>query len=384
MFELNRDARAALGRGDLPVALEKLRAALAIEPASPSLWLNYAAALRRSKDLPGALKAVDEALKCNPRNFSALLSKASLLEEAGNTLESGRIYGLALMFRPSDSLDDATAEAVRRAEAAHARYRAGVTSAVDQAVAALGPEAEISQSARRFIEFTAGRARIYTPQPVDFHVPGLPSQEFYDRELFPWIDELELCTGAIAAELDAARRDRPELFVPYVDADESLPLDQWKDLNRSDRWSALHVIQHGTIRPYAPELFPATLAALSRLPQPDLPGRTPNAMFSSLQPKTRIPPHTGVSNGRLVVHLPLVAPPGCGFRVGSQTRAWEKGRAWVFDDTIDHEAWNDGEEVRIILIADIWNVFMSEAERRVYRAVRVGIDQHHAVAAHDL
>ena len=71
--------------------------------------------------------------------------------------------------------------------------------------------------------------------------------------------------------------------------------------------------------------------------------------------------------------------------MGGQTREWERGEAWVFDDTIEHEAWNDGDAVRIILIADLWNVFMSEAERLVYRAVLAGVDRHHAGdAAHDL
>ena len=378
LFELNRDARAALQRGDLGMAREKLRAAIALEPASLSLWLNYAAALRRSKDLAAALEAVTGALKCDPRSFSALLLKASLLEETGKTVEAGQAYGLALMFKPPGALDEPTTAALRRAETAYARYRAELATAVDRVVADLGVDAELSQSARRFIEHAAGRCRVFTSQPTDFHVPGLPSQEFYDRALFPWLEAFEQRTAAIARELQAALRDRQELFVPYVDADESLPLDQWKTLNRSDRWSALHVIQHGQVRPYAADLFPATLEALAALPQPDVAGRTPNAMFSSLQPKTRIPPHHGVSNGRLVVHLPLIVPPGCGFRVGGETRAWEVGRAWVFDDTIEHEAWNDGDAVRVILIADIWNVFMSEAERRVYRAVRAGVDQYNA------
>ena len=173
--------------------------------------------------------------------------------------------------------------------------------------------------------------------------------------------------------MQAARSSRPDLFVPYIDEDESLPLDQWIGLNRSDRWSALHVIRHGAVAAEAAQLFPKTLEALRPLPQPDVPGRTPNAMFSALQPRTRIPAHTGVSNARLVLHLPLIVPPGCGFRVGSQTREWKRGEAWVFDDTIEHEAWNDGDAVRIILIADLWNVFMTEAERRTYQAVLAGL-----------
>jgi aspartyl/asparaginyl beta-hydroxylase (cupin superfamily) len=92
-------------------------------------------------------------------------------------------------------------------------------------------------------------------------------------------------------------------------------------------------------------------------------------MFSILQPRTRIPPHTGSSNIRTTIHLPLVVPPGCGFRVGAETREWVEGEAWAFDDTIEHEAWNDSDQVRAILILDGWNPFLTEAEREVSRKI---------------
>ncbi len=117
---------------------------------------------------------------------------------------------------------------------------------------------------------------------------------------------------------------------------------------------------------------PATAAALATLPQAVLPGRAPTAFFSVLAPRTRIPPHTGVSNTRAIVHLPLVVPPGCGFRVGGETRTWVEGRAFAFDDTIEHEAWNDSDEPRIVLIVDVWNPYLTDIERQLlqdfYRA----------------
>ena len=106
----------------------------------------------------------------------------------------------------------------------------------------------------------------------------------------------------------------------------------------------------------------------------DLPGRSPAAMFSVLQPKTRIPPHSGVSNTRLVVHLALVIPPECGFRVGNETREWRPGEAWVFDDTLEHEAWNDSDRTRTVLIFDIWSPFLSETEKELVRRVTKAAD----------
>jgi len=85
--------------------------------------------------------------------------------------------------------------------------------------------------------------------------------------------------------------------------------------------------------------------------------------------RTRIPPHTGSSNVRATIHLPLVVPPGCGFRVGAETRAWEEGRAWAFDDTIEHEAWNESGQPRAILIVDAWNPLLTEVEREAVRLI---------------
>jgi aspartyl/asparaginyl beta-hydroxylase (cupin superfamily) len=98
-------------------------------------------------------------------------------------------------------------------------------------------------------------------------------------------------------------------------------------------------------------------------------------MFSILRPRTRIPPHTGVANTRLVLHLPLIVPAGCGFRVGGETRLWTEGEAWVFDDTINHEAWNDSEKPRAILICDVWSPFLSAGERDLIAQLLGALDR---------
>ena len=100
-----------------------------------------------------------------------------------------------------------------------------------------------------------------------------------------------------------------------------------------------------------------------------------------LKPHTHLPPHTGTSNVRSIVHLPLLIPEGCRFRVGADTRAWERGKAWVFDDTIEHEAWNDSDQVRIILIFDIWHPLLTAAERDLVSALTIGIGRHYGADA---
>jgi aspartyl/asparaginyl beta-hydroxylase (cupin superfamily) len=157
-----------------------------------------------------------------------------------------------------------------------------------------------------------------------------------------------------------------------------LPLRQWRELNHSRRWSAYFLWNQG--RREEPHLArcPRTAAALAAVPQVDIPGRGPTAFFSILDAHTRIPAHSGVTNTRLTVHLPLIVPPKCGFRVGGETREWRVGTAWVFDDTIEHEAWNDSDAARAILIFDIWNPELTALERDLLRETVTALAEYYA------
>jgi aspartyl/asparaginyl beta-hydroxylase (cupin superfamily) len=107
-----------------------------------------------------------------------------------------------------------------------------------------------------------------------------------------------------------------------------------------------------------------------------MPGYAPTAFFSSLEPHVRIPPHTGSTNVRLIVHLPLIVPGQCFFRVANETREWQFAKAWVFDDSIEHEAWNDSDRQRVILIFDVWNPYLSDAERELICEMQRGLGEY--------
>jgi aspartate beta-hydroxylase len=62
-------------------------------------------------------------------------------------------------------------------------------------------------------------------------------------------------------------------------------------------------------------------------------------------------------------------PEGCTFRVGGETRPWVEGQAFAFDDTIEHEAWNKSDELRAVLIFDVWNPYLTPAEQRLVKAM---------------
>jgi len=368
------DAAAAAGRA--AEARRLLEAAVQETPERAPAWLKLAAMCRAGGDLPAGLAAVGRALAINPLDFSALLSKAAMLERMGRTGEAGQAYGHALAQRPpADKLPVALAGAIAHAEAAYRRHQA---QSVALLTAAIPEDAGLDPDERRRAErFCTNFARVtkpYAQEPSHFHYPGLPPVEFHDRAHFPWLAALEAGWRDVKAEFEALLASEAAELVPYVQYPEDVPLAQWRALNWSREWTAIHLLQNGRQVERNARHCPRTLALLAGTSQPDVPGRCPNAMFSLLAPHTRIPPHTGVANTRLVCHLPLVVPPDCGFRVGAETRAWVPGEAFVFDDTIEHEAWNESGELRVVLIFDVWAWALSAAERRAVAAVMAQSD----------
>ena len=105
-------------------------------------------------------------------------------------------------------------------------------------------------------------------------------------------------------------------LAPYVDMPDDAPAaPMWRTLNRSPRWSGYHLYRHGERIEEHARRCPRTMAALDALPLLRIPGMARGAV-SVLRPGTHIPPHTGVMNGRLTVHLPLLVPPDCGGALG--------------------------------------------------------------------
>jgi aspartate beta-hydroxylase len=130
----------------------------------------------------------------------------------------------------------------------------------------------------------------------------------------------------------------------------------WGALNRSPSWTGYHFFRHGERIEAHCKRCPRTVAALEALPLLRIPGHAPEALFSVLRPGTHIPPHTGVINGRLTVHLPLVVPEDCGgLAVARDARTWHEGTCLVFDDSFVHEAINRSAQTRVVLIFDLWH-----------------------------
>ena len=365
----------ALRRRDMPAALRLLGEAEAADPADVDLKMQRAMALRASGDLAGALAALEAALDLDPYNFVALLGKGALLERAVGEAQSADTYKNALKIAPAE-VPPPLRPAVARARDVVARTADALEAHLWDAVGGLSGElagqakARFGESLRAF----AGKGRIYNSEPLMLHYSRLPSIPFYDRELFPWLPELEAATDTIRGELEALLA-RPDEFAPYIAYPPGVPVNQWGELNHSPRWSSAFLWRDGERQDQACARCPKTAALMDELPLARQAGFAPTVVFSALQAKTHIPPHTGSTNTRLLCHLPLILPGPARFRVGGETREWKLGQAWVFDDTIEHEAWNDADALRVILIIDVWNPYLEPAEREMVTAMLLARNQ---------
>ena len=354
------------------------------DPRAPALWTNLASSLNALGRRAEELDAIEKALELEPRHLSALLQKGAFLEESGDLRNAARAYQHALACVPPGAEPAPTIRgALEHARDVVAADLNALTAALDQPLAQIrerhgtGRERRVEQC----LDILMGKRKAYHSQPTWMYFPELPEIEFFDRSQFPWLTELEAATDAIRAELmNVLVTDRDGLQA-YIDFPASSPLDQFRELNRSRSWSAYFLWNQGT--PVADHIArcPTTARVLDAIPRCRIESRAPTAFFSILDANTRIPAHVGVTNTRCTVHLPLIVPPGCGFRVGGTTREWVPGEAWVFDDTIDHEAWNESDTPRAILIFDIWNPFLSPAERDMIQTATEVYSQYYSMPA---
>ena len=364
-----------LADGDAAGAYALLKDAVAVEPDDVSLWMNMAAALRRLERPDEEQAALDKVLALEPRNLWALLQAATVHEIKGDTRAAAAVYRTALQSVPQgvDLPSDMRAH-LRHAQAQVQANELQLEGFLEDRLRDLRTQ-YADDGLQRFDKCMATLLRkqpIYRQKPTFMYFPHLPAIEFHDRRQFPWLDTIEAATADIRAELINVLADGPTSLEPYVSM-QVAPQEGWRELNNSRRWGVHFLWKAGEACAENLARCPKTAEALEAWPQCDLAGSGPSAVFSILDARTRIPPHTGVNNTRLIVHLPLIVPPGCGFRVGAETREWIPGQAFVFDDTIEHEAWNDSDDPRAVLIFDIWNPLVSPHERELVNALTRGV-----------
>lgn len=367
---LNLLGMIALDQRDFAAASGHFRGAAAVDPREAALWMNVASAERGLGHAEGERAALQAAIDIDQRNLMAQIRMAQLQQRLDERQGAADSWGKALALSAGlPDLPPALVETLAQARAFVMAHQAQFAAFVEAGVAAqLASADRVTQ--RRFqacLDREFGRRMIYQNHCSGLHYPFLPADEYFDRHHFPWMDALEAQTDVIRAEFLAMIGQNDGAIRPYVRQDAGTPQNIWTALDGSLDWGAAFLWEYGVRNEAVCAACPQTVAVLEALPRADIPGRAPSAFFSLLRPGSRIPAHTGVTNTRAIVHLPLVVPPGCFFRVGGETRAWQEGVAFAFDDTIEHEAWNDSDHLRVVLILDVWNPHLSLAEQQLLK-----------------
>jgi len=366
---------AALKRGDLHGARAFFDRATREGGDDAAAWFGLSR-VHRSLGAPAEENiALDRALSLDPKHLPALLAKGDLLAKVGDARAADAYYGAGLKLAASiPSLSAEWREELRRVEALRQGFAREYEAHLMQALAGLGLGGPGTERFVHAVELLLGKKQIYLQQPKYFFYPELPHVQFFDRRSFPWVDTLEGEFEAIRAEAQALI-EADVGFEPYVQRDPNRPAFDPRGLMDNPNWGAFYLVKDGAPVAQNAALCPRTFAALGQVPLCRLENRTPAVLFSLLRPGTRIPPHHGFTNARVIAHLPLIVPRDCALRVGNETRAWREGEVMIFDDSIEHEAWNRSGAPRIVLIFDVWRPELSAQERHLIAEMLAAIDR---------
>lgn len=340
-------------------------------------WLDRARDAHRRGDIAAETAALDDAIRADRGNIAVLLAMAELKRRLADDRAAGSFYRLALgTAAQARSVPVALHPGLQRAEQFLGETdRAFADHLLGQLRGAGIDAGTATPRVAEALRMLAGEQPLYLQQPSMFYFPGLAQRPFFDRDDFDWVPAVEAATDAIRAELLAMIDHSSDRFGPYVTASADRPPPNNPLLDKPD-WGAAWLWKDGAVADGMDELCPATLAALELAPQPVIPGRAPIAIFSRLTPSTHIQPHHGLLNTRLICHLPLIVPDGCGLRAGAETRNWREGEILIFDDSFEHEAWNRGASDRTILLFEIWRPDIDADERAQLTRIFSAIDTY--------
>lgn len=368
-----RDGALAIREGRPADALALFQRIIDAGQEATAVWIGVAMAQRHLEDRPNEIAALQHALRLDPRDLRALLMTGDY-HAAGHDARAADSYYNAFLKLAELLGDPALKPEISRVRALRAKYAAAFDAHLRQTLENPVLEQPQGRRMRRSLDLLLGKSELYVQRPRHFYFPELPNIEYADRDAFPWLDRLEAATGEIREEL-LRILEEDEAFSPYIEAESHRPAFDDRGMLGNPDWSAFYLWKAGAPVPENAARCPATLAALAEAPLCRIPGRTPSILFSLLRPGMHIEPHHGFMNARYICHLPLIVPPGCAMRVGSETRSWAEGRACVFDDSIEHEAWNKNpDHLRVVLIFDFWRPELTKTEQDFVSSVLQAVD----------
>jgi aspartate beta-hydroxylase len=377
---LNLAAVVALRRKDALRACALLEHAARVAPENADTHFHLGRAREALGDAAGALAADELAARLAPQRPLLRLHYALSLERQGDRQRSLLHYSRAIRDAQSQGqwCDAAgTPPALRpRVEHAVLAVRRGQRALFDQLLEPLIKRYGRSSLARVFAAtriYVGEQQPVYADsrqRPTFFYIPDLPPSAYFERRLFAWIPEYEQRYEEIKRELlmllPAKQGER-------VFDSEAVENENLRGYRTTPSWTGYYFYRHGERREDNCAACPVTAAALDAIALIRIREHGPEVLHSVFTPGTHLLPHRGVTNARAVSHLPLIVPADCALRVGGEERRWSEGQTLVFDDTYEHEAWNRSHQVRVVLIADVWNPYLTEVERAAIEDVIAAI-----------
>lgn len=373
-------ASCALRRGDPAGAVALLQRAREQQPGNPQLLKNLGVACEAAGDLAAARAALEAALQAAPEHFGARLHLGALHERMGQAREALVQYFRAVTTAQTAGqwLNAETTPSWLHAKVRHAMdaIDSGRSRLFNDSLQPLRARYGASEL-KRVQQWLDCYLQRQLPVPADvrqrpkfMYFPGLVSQPYYPNKAFPFIQALEAATAAVRDELQGCLQTGTGLepFLGEVGPDQAGDYLGGGDAG-PPAWDAFFFYRHGHAYRDNAERCPFTDRLLETLPLVRIREHAPEVCFSILTPGTHILPHHGVTNTRLVLHLPLLVPDNCALVVGGEQHAWREGECVVFDDTYLHEAWNRGDGLRAVLIMDVWNPGLTEVEQAAITAL---------------
>ncbi len=368
---LNVVALGALRTGDLQRARRLLDRAVAAHPQDANSYHHLGRVCDATADLQGSVAAHAQAVRLRPDFQIARLFYGLALERAGQPQPALLQLSRALNDAQGQGrwVDAQTSPAALRPaiESAVNIVRTGRRQAIAQLLAPLAKKygrdelARVESCVRIYLREEAPQYPDERQKPTFLYFPGLGAHAYLDRSMFPWIGELETQTGVIRSELlallpNTAGSER-------VFTSEELEHENLRGLDQPPGWTGYYFYRHGVRRDDNCASCPATSRALDRLPLAHVREHGPEVFHSVFTPGTQLLLHRGVTNTRVVGHLPLLIPEDCALSVGGEVHRWVPGKVVLFDDTYEHEAWNRGKQTRVVMIFDVWHPGLTELER---------------------
>ena len=368
---LNIVALASIRLGQFYRARDLLNRAVAVSPEHATSHHHLGRAAELMGDLSSARASYERATRLSANLPAARLHLAALLERMGESHAALLQYARVMsdMQQQGKWLDSATTPPALVSEVAHAAQvvrdgrRALFFGLLEPLVAEFGRTGltRVEKMLRIYLHEEQPVYPDSRQRPTFLYFPDLPAMPYLDRGLFAWIADLESQASTFRAELQSVLR--ADAGSEDVFGSPELAARNLRSARGAPSWTGHYFWRHGERRDANCAACPATSSALDRLPLAHVPDHGPEVLFSVFTPGTHLLPHRGVTNTRVVAHLPLVVPPDCALRVGGEDHVWEQDRVVVFDDTYEHEAWNRSAEVRVVLIFDLWHPHLTELER---------------------